>query len=152
MLSAADQQALRNELINDPLSQGYSAHLPGDPQRVVDLLTAQAYSMVKTRYVTTRTILAECTDGATVLDALQAASSSVSAVKWMMTFLGQDSGMDAGHPKTQKSIDDLVVAGLLTAPFGTELKALANQPATRADVLGLPAPTSRDIIDAWSNT
>jgi hypothetical protein len=137
------------EIKTDPLGLGYAAHLPSDPQRVIDLLTAQNYTAVKTRYVTARTILAECEDGAAILDALQVASQSVSAVKWMMTFLQQDSGMDAGHPKTQKNIDDLAAAGLLSTEYATQLKALTLQPASRAEIIGIPAPSARDIIDAF---
>ena len=150
-MTPAELAALSAELHNDPETLGYAAHLPSDPQRVVDLINAQNTSAVKTRYVTGRTILAECEDGAAILDALQAAGQSVSAVKWMMTFLQQDSGMDAGHPKTQKNIDDLVATKLIAAEYGAELKALAVQPASRAEVLGLSAPTARDIVDAWSN-
>jgi hypothetical protein len=150
-MTPAELAALTAELHNDPEGLGYAAHLPGDPYPVTVLLNAPNYSAVKTRYVTARTILAECADGAAILDALQAAGQSVSAVKWMMTFLQQDSGMDAGHPKTQKNIDDLATAGLLSSGYAAELKALAVQPASRADVLGLAAPTARDVMTAWSN-
>lgn len=139
---------LADEIKNDPLGHGYAAHLPDDPQRVVDLLTAQAGTAVKSRFVTGRTILAECDDGGAVLDALEAAATTNSAVKWAVTFLSKDSGLDVGHPRTQMMIDSLAQGGALTQAQAEQLKALATQPASRADVLGIPAPTARDIIDA----
>jgi hypothetical protein len=149
-MTPAELSALAAEIKNDPAGLGYAAHLPFDPVRVVDLINMPTYTMLKTRYVTARTILAECADGAALLDALQAAAANVSAVKWMMTFLQQDSGMDAGHPKTQANIDELVAAGMLSSAFGAELKNIALQPASRAEIINVPAPTARDIVDAWS--
>jgi hypothetical protein len=140
--------SLADEIRNDPLGLGYATHLPSAPGAVVDLINAPTQSMVKTRYVTARTILAECNDGAPILDALQTIGQTVSAVKWMMSFLQQDSGMDAGHPKTQATIDNLVTLGALSASYGNQLKALAVQPASRAEVLGLPVVTIHDLIQA----
>lgn len=142
---------LADELRGDPLGLGYASHLPDDPQRVVDLLAAPVYTMTKSRFVTARTILAECPDGAAILDALTTAQANVSAVKWALTFLSQDSGLDVGHPRTQVMLGGLVQGGALTAAQADQLKAMAMQPATRSDVLGIPVPTARDIIDAWSN-
>lgn len=142
---------LATELKTDPLGLGYASYLPGDPQHVVDILTTQDYAMVKSRFITARTVLAECDDGAAILDGLVAASASISAVKWALTFLSQDSGLDVGHPRTQTMIGELSQGGALTAEQAGQLKALAVQPASRADVLGIPAPTARDIVDAWSN-
>lgn len=143
--------SLADELKQDPLALGYAAHLPGDPQRVVDLLTAQNYTMVKSRFITARTVLAECDDGAAILDGLTTASASISAVKWALTFLSQDSGLDVGHPRTQTMIGELAQGGALTDAQAGQIKALAVQSASRADVLGIPTPTARDIVDAWSN-
>lgn len=150
-MTPEQQATLRAELVQDPEDRGYAAHLPGDPQRVLDLLMAQNYTMVKSRFITARTVLAECDDGAAILDGLTAASANVSAVKWALTFLSQDSGLDVGHPRTQTMIGELSQGGKLTAEQASQLKVLAVQPASRADVLGIPAPTARDIVDAWSN-
>jgi len=147
-MTPAELAVLAAELSNDPLALGYATHLPGDPQRVVALLTEPAYSMVKSRYVTARTIMAECQDGAAILDALETLSGQISAVKWMMVFLQQNSGMDAGHPKTQKNIDDLAAIGKLDGGYANELKQIAVQPAARFEVIGIPEPTSRDVVDA----
>ena len=142
--------ALSAEIKNDPSARGYAAHLPDDPQRVIDILSATTCTMFKSRYVTARTILAECADGAEILDTLQSIGQNVSPVKWMMVFLQQDSGMDAGHPRTVANIDNLVTNGLLSASFAGQIKSMITQPANRAEFIGLSStPTARDVLDAW---
>lgn len=92
---------------------------------------------VQPRFITARTILAECgAAGAGILDALTAASSVSSAVKWALTFLSQDSGLDVGNAVTQGMIDQLAGIGALTADQATALKDLALQsaPVSRLEV------------------
>ena len=147
-MTPTELSALADEIRNDPLGLGYAAYLADAPGRVVDLINAPTQTMIKSRYVTARTILAECADGAAILDALQAIAQNVSAVKWMMVFLQQNSGMDAGHPRTVANIDALVVGGALPATFAGQIKDMVRQPAGRAEALGLPAPDIYDIIAA----
>jgi hypothetical protein len=91
------------------------------------------------RLLSARGILADYADGpmaaAAMLDKLEAASVSVSAIKWVMTFLKSD-GIDIGHPATQGMIDQLAAGGVLTTTEATNLKALGIVPASRAEVLG----------------
>jgi len=91
----------------------------------------------QSRYVTARTVLAECDQGSAILDALQAAATSDGAVKWALTFLGQDSGLDVGHPVTQTMIDQLAAGSVLSAEQAAALKALAL----------VPAPVSRNDVE-----
>jgi hypothetical protein len=91
----------------------------------------------QSRYVTARTVLADCgLIGASILDSLEAAAAGNSAVKWAVKFLGQDSGIDVGNPATQYMIGQLQAAGALTQAQADALKELALQPApvTRAQV------------------
>ena len=100
----------------------------------------------QTRFVTARTILAECSGGGAILDALDKASVVVitapmtvemqAAIKWALKFLGQDSGLDVGNPATQGLIDACVSLAVLTAPQGASLKSLSNMPliVSRFDV------------------
>ena len=84
---------------------------------------------VQSRFVTARTILAECGAlGAPILDALESVAASNSSVKWAVKFLSQDSGLDVGNPVTQYMIGQLVAGGL-PAALGDALKGLASQPA-----------------------
>ena len=90
----------------------------------------------QSRFVTARTVLAECVGGQSILDALKAAAAGNSAVNWAMTFLGQEGGLDVGNPATHAMIDQLVAGTALTAAQGAALKALANLPqiVSRSDV------------------
>lgn len=92
--------------------------------------------VTQSRFVTARTVLAECIGGQAILDALKAAAAGNSAVNWAMTFLGQEGGLDVGNAATQGMIDQLVAATALTAAQGAALKALANlsQTVSRAEV------------------
>jgi hypothetical protein len=91
-------------------------------------LNAQDYRVPQERFITGRTVLAECEDGESILRALEAVGPSSVAVKWMLKFLEDPSGMDIGHPRTFARIDALVSAGVWSAPQGEQLKALALQP------------------------
>lgn len=91
-------------------------------------LNVQPAQELQPRFVTARTILAECADGSGILDALTAAAEQVSAVKWALNFLGKDSGLDVGNPATQGMIDQLAAAGVLSAGQAATLKDLALQP------------------------
>lgn len=93
---------------------------------------------IQSRFVTARTVLAECAEGQAILDTLKAVAASNSAVNWAITFLGQDSGLDVGNAATQGMVDQLVAAGALTAAQATSLKNLAN----------LPQSISRTLVEA----
>lgn len=145
-----DYIALRSEIITDPAVVGYAPYLPAATGMVAQLLNDRRYSMIKSRFVTARTVLAECgpTAGSAILDKLDAAKASSSALKWAMGFLSQDSGLDIGHPTSQAMVDQLVTAGVLTASEGSAVKNLALQPASRAEVLGLGHVNEVDVIRA----
>lgn len=139
---------LKAELDNDPVAVGYATYLPSATGKVAELINEQKFSAVKMRMVTARAILAECVDGATILDKLEAASASISAVKWAVKFLSLDAGIDIGNTTTRYMIDQLVLGGVLTAGESSQLKNLAMQPASRAEVLGFGRVESTDIQKA----
>lgn len=91
-------------------------------------LNAEGVNAPISRFITARTILAECKDGAGILDALTTAAQVKNPVKWALTFLSQDSGLDVGHPATSTMIDELVASITLTEAQGAMLKALALHP------------------------
>lgn len=88
------------------------------------------------RYVTLRTILAECTNGRSIVGALRQAAVSDAIVEESLNFLRSDSGFDVGHPETAVDIDRLVTAGVLTQAWADQMKALALRPVvvTRGQV------------------
>lgn len=144
-----DYAILANELTTDPAAKGYAALLPDNPGQVCELLNSRTESMVKPRFVTGRTILAECGEhGGAILDALEAVATANSSVKWAVIFLKQDGGIDVGHDATQEMIAQLVNGGALTAAQGNALSALAVQPASRAETLGLPPVSILDVYAA----
>jgi hypothetical protein len=54
-------------------------------------------------------------------------------------------------PRLQGMLASWVAEGIATDAEVANLYELAQVPASRADILGLRAPTSREIIEAWSN-
>ena len=132
---------LSDEIANDPLGKGYVALLPNQPGAVVNLLNALTETKVKSRIITARGILSDYPGGpaaaASVLDKLDTAAPSISALKWAWKFITGD-GLDIGTPATQGMLDTLATGSVITSTEATNLKALALQPASRAEVLGLP--------------
>lgn len=94
-----------------------------------EALNAEGATEYAQKFVSARIILTSCPDGVAILAALSAAVSNV-AVSWALKFLGQDSGLDIGDPGIDPLLDGLVAGGVLTAPWRTQLKALALRPLT----------------------
>jgi hypothetical protein len=141
--------SLLNELRLDPEGLGYAQHLPDDPVRAVELITSKDFTMVKSRMINGRTILEHCSTGKSILRKIKAAADADAVMEVVWAFLKQESGLDIGSPATRTSIDELVTSGSWEQAEGDELKGLAIQPASRAEVLGIPAPSARDIVEAW---
>ena len=140
---------LRDELLNDPLAKGYAAFIPDCPGILADMLNAQTHTMVKSRFVSARGVLAaHGSVGAAILDKLEAASASVSEIKWAMSFMKTDSGIDVGHPNTQDLLDALAAGSVLTSTEAELMKEMAMQPASRAEVLGYEYVSEADIRTA----
>lgn len=144
-----DAAVLQAELQGDPADLGYAAHLPDAPGQIVDLLNAPTQTMVRERFVTARTVLAELDNGATILDKLEAAAASTPAVKWAMRFMLSDPGIDVGHPRTQGLLEQLAVAGVLTVDEASDVQMMALLPASRAEALfGAGARITEDDVRA----
>lgn len=67
------------------------------------------------------------TDGASLLDSLQALSASVPPLRWAFTLIDRGE-LDFGSVATRGMIDTLVAQGAITAPLGAALKAAAEVP------------------------
>lgn len=106
-----------------------------DLDALADGLNAQPVKVLQARYITARTILAECADGPSILAALDSAATANTAVKYAIQFLVQDSGLDVGNAVTQGMLDALVPS-VLTQAQADQVKGMAMQPqlVTRADV------------------
>jgi hypothetical protein len=136
--------SLQEELTTDPLGLGYQQYIPDSPGILVNMLNAPNYSMPKERFVTARGVLGSYgTVGAEILDKLEGAAPSNSAIKWAMRFMATD-GIDVGHPTTISLLDALV-GTVLTQTECDLLKSMAVQPASRAEVLGLGYVQEHDV-------
>ena len=139
-MTPAQQAILRAELTQDLEGRGYAAHLPGDPARVVDLLTELVTTMTGPLRSTTA----------------KAASNDANSPCRASGLVSRDSFAcgDPIHledPRLEAMLAGWVTCGIATEAEVADLYELAQVPASRADVLGIPAPTARDIVDAWSN-
>jgi len=130
---------LKTELQTDPAGLGYAPHIPHAPGTLADMLNAQSATMAKPRMITARGIMASYglgpAAGAAFMDKLEGLSAGVPAIKWAMKFLQTEAGIDVGEPATQLMLTSLIGAGGITAAEIDGIKAMALQPASRAEVL-----------------
>lgn len=130
---------LKAELQADPAGRGYMAHVPHAPGALADLLNAPTASMAKPRMITARGIMASYglgpSAGAAFLDKLEVLSAGVPAIKWALKFLQTEAGIDIGEPATQLMLTSLIGIGGITLSEVDGVKAMALQPASRAEVL-----------------
>lgn len=147
-------QLLKQEIVDDPLSQGYSAFLPDSTGWVANMLNERKFQAAKTRMVTARGIMASYgigpTQGALFLDKLESLSANIPALKWAMKFLQQETGIDVGESATQIMLTSLIGVGGITQAEIDGVKAMAIQPASRAEVLfgSDVIVTEHDVIKA----
>lgn len=139
---------LLDEINDDPTSKGYLAHLPDSLGAVCDLLNAPTETMAKERWVTALTILSKCEFGVSIIRKLKAMVSEDAIVEVAWNRLNSATGLNVNDKATQDYLDALVTNGGLTTVEVEQLKALANQTASRAEVLGLPPVTEIDLIEA----
>lgn len=134
-----DFAALRDELQSDPEGIGYAAYLPDEPGMVVGLLNKPQFLMPKTFMVTARGVISGkglgASAGAVFLDKLETLIPAVSEVKWAMRFMNGEQGIDVGDPETRTTLDGLVGVAGITQMEIEGIKAMAMQPASRAEIL-----------------
>jgi hypothetical protein len=147
-MTPEQQAALRAELTNDPAGRGYSAHLPGDPARVVDLITETVATMTGPLRTTTAKAWAATGPYARIVDASNNAEHPCRASCLVIrdSFACGDP-IHIEDPELQGMLAAWVQHGVATQQEVDALYALAQVPASRADKIGIPAPTARDIID-----
>ncbi|MCC7082182.1 MAG: hypothetical protein IT530_16035 [Burkholderiales bacterium] len=117
---------------------GYTGETP--TAVVIAWLRGSVTFSLSERMVNARTVLSEYPGGplvaAQVLDKLEAAAQSVSAVKWVQSFLKADVGIDIASAATRTAIDALIYAEILTPEEGAALKGLGEREMTRWDSVG----------------
>jgi hypothetical protein len=149
MLSPAQLQALRDEVDLDPAGKGYAKYLPSASGVVVDLLNAPTERFAQERWVNGLTILSECGDlGPSIIRKLKAASLQDAVVEVAWHRLLGPTGLNVNDPETVKSIGDMVTMGAMSNDEAAQLLAMAIQPGSRVQILGLPRVLIYDLIEA----
>lgn len=142
-------QTLAHEVANDPLGKGYQQHLPLSPGQVVDLLNAQTETMVKPIPSSSAKVWAAAGPYAGIVDAANLADHPCRASCLVVreTFKsGDDIHLD--QPEVLAMFDAWVATNVITQAEHDALLARATAAASRAEVLGLPAITEYDLIEA----
>lgn len=145
---------LSTELTTDPMGLGYAAWLPDSPGTVVDLLTAKTFFMPRSTMVTEIEVIGLYPDGVAAgdqvlakLEAFAAAAQPLSSVvSRALRAINQPQGLDFGTTGVQEMLTVLGDQGVLNVDEATKLKSIANQPASRAEVLGIESVSIEQII------
>jgi hypothetical protein len=148
-MTPEQQAALRAELTDDPAGRGYARFLPDDPSRVVELITAPIATMTGPLRTTTAKAWAARGPYARIVDASNDAEHACRASCLVIrdSFACGDP-IHIEDPDLQFMLAMWVQHGVATQQEVDALYALAQAPASRADKIGIPAPSARDIIDA----
>jgi hypothetical protein len=142
---------LAEELRTDPSGLSYAKHLPDAPGLVVDLLNARTTTMAKERWVTGLTILSECPLGASIIRKLKAASLQDAVVEVAWHRLLGATGLNVNDNATLATLNEMASADVLAVDEVNQLKAMAIQPASRAEILGLGRVTEEEVRIAWQS-
>jgi hypothetical protein len=143
---------LTDELVNDPAGKGYAAFLPDDPTKVVELLSLQTEMVVRPLRSTTAKAWAASGPYAAIVDASNNTSHPCRASCLVIrdVFASGDQ-IHIEEADIQGMLAAWVQTGICTQAQVDDLINRAKQPASRADALGIPLPTARDVLDAWGS-
>lgn len=149
-LTADQQAALRTELSADPKARGYAVYKPDAPGMVLHLLNEQSDSMTKAIRSSTAQAWAAAGPYAAIVDASNNATNPCRASCLMLRdtlVSGVDIHLEL--PDVQSMFSAWVSAGVITQAQHDALYAKADQPASRAEVLGIFGVTEDDVRVAW---
>lgn len=138
--------ALAAEVAGDPTSKGYALLLPASPGSVVDKLNTPTETMVKMIRSTTAQAWAATGPYSAIVDASNNVNHACRASCLVLrdTFA---SGVDIHLERSDMRgmLDAWVATGICTADQRADLLTRATQPASRAEVLGLPVVVEADL-------
>lgn len=145
---------LNTEITTDPMGLGYATWLPDSPGTVADLMNAKTFLLPKSIMVTEIEVIGLYPDGVTVGDQVlaklevYAAAGQIlsSVVSRALRAIKQPQGLDFGTQGVQEMLTVLGDQGVLTVDEATKLKSIANQPASRAEVLGIESVSIEQVI------
>lgn len=144
-----DYALLKGELTNDPLAVGYATMTDAE---AANALNTPSRTIVVETYANAKTVLSTlgAAAGAAFLDALEAAAATNSAVKWAMSFITSEAGINVGDAETRSMLVQLASSGVLDSGSVSIVKALAERQVSRAVELGLGEVTEGDVQFARS--
>ena len=145
---------LSTEITTDPMGLGYATWLPDSPGTVAELLNAKTFTMPKTYLVSEIDVVGLYPDGPTAGDAVLTKLETFAAagqplsnlVNRALKAIYQPQGLNIGSVQVQDMLTLLAAEGVLTSDEATKLKSIANQPASRAEVLGIPQVSVEQVI------
>tara|TARA_R110000822_G_scaffold156778_3_gene296505 strand:- start:122 stop:568 length:447 start_codon:yes stop_codon:yes gene_type:complete len=144
-----DYAALRAEIDNDPESLGYASYLPDAPGVVVDLVNSNSGTMVKTIRASTAMLWAAGGAYASIFDASNDANHPARASCLIVReAFASNQDIHLEMQSMRDMLDAWVVTAVITQGQKDALLALANQPASRGDILGLGRITEQDLRTA----
>lgn len=148
-MTPAELKVLAAEITNDPLTLGYAAHLPDDPQRVIDLLTAQNYSMLKPITAARALVWAGMGGAGAIKDASMNLEHPCrdSCLAFLLT-VSAGMNVDLSDKDVQDMFTGWESAKLISAESHERALVFATQTAARFEVIGIPEPTARDVLIA----
>ena len=146
---------LHDEITTDPLGLGYAAWLPDSPGTVAELLNAKTFSLPQDQVLREIDVIGSHPDGPEAGDAVLAKLETFSVtdqplariVARALRALAAE-GLNVGSPSVRSMLTALGQAGALTVDEADKLISMADQPASRAQVLGLGAVTVEQVIGA----
>lgn len=131
-------EALKNEIVNDPIPRGYSGMTDAEVAASVNVVDRTVADPVRKR---TRDIVKAfgVAEGHALLIALQTAAASnlaLAAILDACKDYSEEGGLDFSDAITIEAIDALVPA-VLSVEQGAALKALGRKTISRAEELGI---------------
>lgn len=141
---------LSDEIINDPTGKGYVDLLPNQPGHVLDLLNAKTETKLGLLSRTDLTIWAASTGMRATIEDLSLDKESPlrsSALAILDVLKGSSSGIDLSKPWNMAILNAWEAASVLTTVNKDNMIALAMQPASRLEILGLQSITEEMIRD-----
>lgn len=131
---------LSDEITSDPAGKGYAAFLPDQPGHVVDLLNAKTETVTGLISRSDLTTWAAATGMRAVIEdkSLDAQSPlRASALAILDVLKGSSEGIDLSKSSNMDILNGWEAAGVLSAIDKASMLALAQQPASRAELLGV---------------
>ena len=134
--------ALATEINADPVGIGYAQYKVDAPGRIADMMNVPSFVAPRSRWISELGIMELYQDGPLAADVLLAKLETFAAtqhqlsgvVRRVLRFL-QGNGFDIGSPTSHNMLAVLAQAGVISADESTKLQALANKPASRAEVV-----------------